>query len=134
MSAPPISANISGALNGGTQMGSLTPINLAYLLESQTGHQQGSAQVNAGESKTVTLPTNLGGPVATPDGQTLFVLTCDVANVNVTLNGGPVFNFKKPGGVFILPGTIGGLPVSTVLIQNTGTQRATLTITAIYGS
>lgn len=133
--ATPISAVLSGTLTGATQQGALTPIPLAFVLDAQTGHQQGSAQVNAGESKTITLPTNLGGPVATPDAQTLFLLTCDVGNVNITLNGtvGP-FNFKKSGGVMVIPGQINSLPVSTILIANNGTQRATVSASAIFGA
>jgi hypothetical protein len=134
----PICANLSGSLSGSTAQGALTPITLNFALTAQTGHQQVSAQVDAGETKPVSLPTNLGGPVATPDEQTLFVLTCDVANVDITLNalGVPIgpFNFKKAGGVLVIPGEIGGVPVSDISIVNNGTQRATVAITAIYGT
>jgi hypothetical protein len=134
----PICATLSGSLSGNTQQGALTPLNLAYTLDAQTGHQQLSAQVEVGETKPISIPTNLGGPVATPDGQTMFAMACDVAGVDVTLNalGVPVgpFNFPKAGGVLLLPGTINGLPVSDVSIVNSGAQRATVDITAIYGS
>jgi hypothetical protein len=85
----------------------------------------------------VTIPTNLAGPVASPNPQTMVVITCDVGGVNITLNsaGVPVgpFNFTKPGGVLVLPGRINNLPVADMSIQNTGTQRATVSVTAIYG-
>ena len=134
----PICVNLSGSLSGATQQGSLTTIPLAYQLDAQSGHQQLSAKVETSETKVVTLPTNLGGPVASPDGQTLFLLTCDVANVNVTLNslGVPVgpFNFSKPGAPLMIPGRINNLPVSDISIVNNGTQRATVSVTAIYGA
>ena len=99
----------------------MTPVTLAYALDAQSAHQQVTAEVNAGETKPVSLPTNLGGPVATPDGQTLFVLTCSV---------------PKALGVLILPGMVGaspGVPVSDLSIVNNGTQKAVVTVTAIYG-
>jgi hypothetical protein len=134
----PICATLSGALSGVTKQGSLTPVTLAYVLDAQTGSQQLCPQVDAGETKVFTLSINLGGPVAAPDEQTLFVLACDVANVDITLNslGTPVgpFNFKKASGVLVIPGEIGGLPVSDISVVNNGTQRATISITAIYGS
>lgn len=134
----PICATLSGTLSGATAQGALTPVSLAYLLDAQTGSQQLAPQVDAGETKVVNLPTNLGGPVASPDAQTLFLLTCDVANVDITLNSlgaavGP-FNFKKAGGVLLIPGTINDLPVSDLSIVNNGTQRATISVTAIYGA
>lgn len=134
----PICAALSGSLSGATQQGSLTTIPLAFVLDAQTGHQQASAQIDAGETKLVSIPTNLGGPVAAPDAQTMFVLTCSVAGVDITLNSlgaavGP-FNFVKAGGVLVLPGTINSLPVSDISVVNNGTQRATVSITAIYGN
>jgi hypothetical protein len=135
--ATPISAVLQGTLTGATAQGALTPIPLAYQLSAQGGHQQNNAQVEAGETKVVTIPTNLAGPVASPNPQTMLVVTCDVGNVNITLNSlgvavGP-FNFTKPGGVLVLPGRINNLPVSDLSIQNAGTQRATVSSTALYG-
>jgi len=134
----PICATLQGSLSGSTQQGALTPVNLAYSLDAQSGHQQLSAQVEAGETKLISLPTNLGGPIASPDQQTMFVVSCDVASVDITLNslGVPVgpFNFPKAKGALVLPGQINGLPVSDISIENNGTQRATVDVTAIYGS
>ena len=134
----PICAALSGSLSGATEQGSLTTIPLTFTLDQQSGHQQASAKIEAGETKPISIPTNLGGPIATPDAQTLFLLTCDVANVDITLNalGVPVgpFNFVKAGGNLLLPGTINALPVSDLSVTNNGTQRATISITAIYGA
>jgi len=134
----PICATLSGSLSGSTQQGSLTPINLAYVLDAQSGHQQLSAQIDAGETKAISIPVNLGGPVATPHQQTMFVVTSDVANVAITLNalGTPVgpFQFPKAKGVLVIPGLIGAVPVSDMSIVNSGSQRATVAVTAIYGS
>jgi len=133
----PICVGLSGSLSGSTEQGSLTTIPLTYSLTAQNGHQQATAKIDAGETKAISLPTNLGGPVASPDGQTLFLVTCSVSGVDITLNalGVPVgpFNFMK-AGILLLPGTINGLPVSDLSIVNNGTQRATVSITAIYGS
>lgn len=133
-----ICATLSGTLSGATQQGALTPITLAFLLDAQTGHQQASAQVDAGETKVITLPVNLGGPIATPSPQTLLLVTCDVANVDIRLNsaGVPVgpFNFVKQNGVLVIPGQINGLSVSDVEVVNGGSQRATVSVTAIFGT
>lgn len=138
MAATPISATLAGTLTGATAQGALTPIPLAYALSAQGGHQQSTVSVEAGETKPVSIPTNLAGPVASPNPQTLLLITCDVANVNITLNalGVPVgpFNFTKPGGVLVLPGRINSLPVSDLSIDNTGSQRATISVTALYGT
>jgi hypothetical protein len=135
--ATPISATLSGTLTGATAQGALTAIPLGYMLQAQGGHQQNNVQVEAGETKVVTIPTNLAGPIAAPNPQTLVLLTCDVGNVNITLNslGVPVgpFNFTKPGGVLVLPGRINNLPVADISVQNAGTQRATISLTALYG-
>jgi len=71
----------------------------------------------------------------------MFILTSDVGSVEVTLNalGTPVgpFLFPKANGVLVLPGQVGaspGVPVSDISIVNAGSQRATVTVTAIYGS
>ena len=137
MAAAPISASLAGTLTGATAQGALTPIPLGYLLSAQGGHQQNTVSVEAGETKPISIPTNLAGPVATPNPQTLLLITCDVANVNITFNalGVPVgpFNFKKPGGVLAIPGTINNLPVSDLSIDNAGSQRATVSVTALYG-
>jgi len=141
MSNNPICATLSGALSGATKQGALTPITLAYLLEAQAGHQQLSAQVDSAEAKTLALPINLGGPVAAPSPLALLVITCDVAQVEVTLNTGGVpvgpFLFPKAAGFIVLPGQIGtfasNVPVSDILIDNKGSQRATVSVTAIYG-
>lgn len=134
----PVCTNLSGTLTGATQQGSLTAIPLGFVLDAQTGHLQSSARVEASETKVLTLPVNLGGPIGAPDAQTIFLLTCDVANVDITLNslGTPVgpFNFVKQNGALIIPGQIGGLPVSDVSMTNNGTQRATVSITSIFGS
>jgi len=133
---------LSGTVTGATKQGALTPITLAYSLEAQDAHQQLSARVDSGEQKTINIPTNLGGPVATPSKQTFLVVTCDVANVEITLNSGGVpvgpFIFPKANGVLILPGQVGaapGLPVADVLVNNSvgGTQRASVSVTTIYG-
>jgi len=138
--ATPINATLSGTLSGATNQGSLTSIPLAYVLDAQKGHQQFSAGVDAGETKPITVPTNLGGPVASPSQQTLLLVTCDVSGVEVTLNalGTPVgpFQFPKAGGALLLPGQVGvapGVPVSDLSIVNNGTQKATISFTAIYG-
>jgi hypothetical protein len=137
MAATPISAVLQGTLTGATAQGALTPIPLAYQLSAQGGHQQNNIQVEAGETKPVILPTNLAGPVASPNPQTMLLVTCDVGGVNITLNslGVPVgpFNFTKPGGVLLIPGRINSLPVSDLSINNTGTQRATVSVTVVYG-
>ena len=134
----PICATFSGNLSGATKQGALTPITVSFMLDAQSGHNQLSAQVEQGETKVVALPINLGGPIASPDAQTFFLVTCDVANVDISLNsaGAPVgpFNFVKPGGALLIPGQVGGLPVSDVEIVNGGTQRATVSITAIFGT
>lgn len=134
----PINVVLQGSLNGATTQGALTPIPLAYQLSSQGGSQQVAATINAGETKVVRIPTNASGPTADPDEQTLFMLTCDVANVDIMLNslGVPVgpFNFKKPNGVMFIPGTINDLPVSDVSIDNVGSQRATISISSVFGS
>jgi len=134
----PICANFSGNLSGATKQGALTPITVSFVLDGQTGHNQLSAQVEQAETKVLDLPTNLGGPVASPDAQTFLLITCDVANVDISLNsaGVPVgpFNFVKPGGALLVPGQVGGLPVSDVQIVNAGTQRAAVSVTAIFGS
>ena len=133
----PICATLSGTLSGATKQGALTPISLAFVLDAQNGHVQASAEVDASETKVVNLPINLGGPVATADPQTLLLITCDVAGVNITLNslGAPVgpFNFVTANGVLVIPGQIGGLPVSDVSINNAGSQRASVSITSIFG-
>lgn len=135
--ATPISAILQGTLTGATQQGALTAIPLSYQLSAQGGHQQNNTSVEAGETKVVNIPTNLAGPVASPNPQALLLITCDVGGVNITLNslGVPVgpFNFTKPGGVLVIPGRINNLPVADLSINNTGTQRATISVTAIYG-
>lgn len=136
----PICAILSGTLSGATRQGALTPITLGYSLDSQSAHQQLSPQVEAGETKVVNLPTNLGGPNASPDGQTLMVVTCDLPGVEITLNsaGTPIgpFTFQKANGFLIFPGQVGSpaVAISDLSINNpSGTQRASLSVTVIYG-
>lgn len=141
MMSNPICATLSGALSGATQLGALTPIPLGYSLDAQIAHHQFTARVEATEAKTVNVPTNLGGAVATPSPLSLLLITCDVAQVELTLNSGgtPVgpFLFPKAGGFLVLPGQIGTfavpVAVSDLLITNQSSQRATLSVTAIYG-
>jgi hypothetical protein len=141
MTNNPICAILQGSLSGATKQGALTPITLAYSLEAQAGHQQLSAAVDTTEAKTITLPINLGGPVASPSPLSLLLITCDVAQVEITLNsaGTPVgpFLFPKAAGFLVLPGQVGtfavNVPVSDILIDNKGSQRATVSVTAIYG-
>ncbi|HET6493790.1 MAG TPA: hypothetical protein VFH61_00295 [Thermoleophilia bacterium] len=137
----PICATLSGSLSGSTKLGALTPIPIGYTLSAQGGHHQFSGTLEASETKVITIPTNLAGPIATPQPMTLFFLTIDVAGVEVTLNsaGVPVgpFQFPQAGGPLVLPGQVGaapGLPVADIQLLNNGTQRATYTVTAIYGN
>ncbi len=136
----PINATLSGTLSGATKQGSLTSIPLAYTLDAQSGHVQNSATVEAGETKVVSVPVNLGGAVATPDPQTLLLVTCDVANVSMRLNslGTPVgpFIFPKAAGPLFIPGQVGSpaASVSDIEIVNNGAQRATVSISAIFGA
>ena len=46
----PVSANLTGTLTGATHQGALTPIALAFFLDAQTGHFQGSAQGGINQS------------------------------------------------------------------------------------
>lgn len=136
----PIAATLSGTLSGATKQGALTSIPLAYTLDAQSGHFQTSAQVEAGETKVVSVPINLGGPVASPDPQTFLLITSDVANVAIRLNtlGTPVgpFAFAQDAGPLFLPGQVGSpaASVSDVEIVNSGTQRAVISISAIFGA
>jgi hypothetical protein len=136
----PISAILSGSLTGATKQGALTPVPLAYILDAQEAHHQFSGTVEVGETKPITIPTNLAGPVATPREQAIFIVTCDVPGVSITLNASGVavgpFAYSKSAGVLLLPGLVGSpaVPVSDISIVNSGTQRATFTVTAIYGA
>lgn len=135
--ATPTHAQVSGNLTGTTQQGALTPVPLNYALDVQSGHHQVGISVEAGETKVVNLPTNVGGAQATPDDMRMFMLNCDLANVDVTLNSagvaiGPIA-FGVVNGMLMLPGTVNGLPISDISITNNGASRANLFATTIFG-
>jgi hypothetical protein len=129
--AIPINVTFAGSLLGATEEGALEPTSFSYGLESQHAHTQKSVKV---------LPTDVAKPITFDpaaiqgepgDVQQLFLVNSD-HQITFTLNGGgPVYEIKKPDGIFVLC----GMPeVFSIELTGFPSVTATVHMTKVIGA
>ena len=129
----PITAALSGSLQGATSLGALTPIPLSYVLEAQNAHDQKTVVVRP--TDIVATKSTGFDPIAVQapgSVQTMFALTSDLP-VRFQLNGNAAltFEFFKSNGVYIMTG---GPEITSVEFDGTSSSDAKVSITRILGS